>query len=51
MKLRDRLASGLFLALMRAVTLLPYRHRVATMGWIFAHVLAPLAGWRQRRNH
>ncbi|RDW13336.1 lysophospholipid acyltransferase family protein [Paracoccus thiocyanatus] len=46
--LRDRLANGAFLAVMVLARLLPYRRRVAAMGWFFAHVLGPLAGWRGR---
>lgn len=36
-----RAALGLALAL-------PYRRRVAAMGWLCANVVAPLAGWRRR---
>lgn len=46
--LRDRLANAAFLALMGLAGLLPYARRVPAMGWFFAHVLAPLAGWRGR---
>lgn len=46
--LRDRLANGAFLALMGLARVLPYERRVAAMGWFFAHVLGPLAGWRRR---
>ena len=46
--LRDRLANGAFLALMGLVRVLPYRLRIPAMGWFFAHVLGPLAGWRGR---
>ncbi|MCR8726310.1 lysophospholipid acyltransferase family protein [Frigidibacter sp. ROC022] len=31
-----------------AVRLLPYRARIATMGWLTARVIAPLAGWGKR---
>ncbi|WP_405405090.1 lysophospholipid acyltransferase family protein [Paracoccus sp. Ld10] len=44
----DRFANGAFLAIMGLVRLLPYHRRIPTMGWVFAHVIAPLAGWRQR---
>ena len=27
---------------------MPYKRRVRTMGWIFTHLLAPVAGWRRR---
>ena len=46
--IRDRLIGGAisgFLALMRLV---PYRARVRIGGWVMAHAVAPLAGYRQR---
>ncbi|TWI38082.1 lysophospholipid acyltransferase family protein [Paracoccus sulfuroxidans] len=46
--LRDRIANGAFLIVMGAVGLLPYERRVPLMGWLFAHVIGPLAGWRKR---
>lgn len=46
--LRDRIANAAFLALMGLARALPYPRRIATMGWFFAHVLGPLAGWRKR---
>lgn len=46
--LRDRLANGAFLALMGLARAMPYDRRVRAMGWFFAHVLGPLAGWRGR---
>lgn len=46
--LLDRLASGAFLGLVGLLRLLPYPQRIAAMGWIFAHVAGPLAGWRRR---
>lgn len=46
--LRDRLANGAFLAVIGLARLLPYRRRLPAAGWFFAHVLAPLAGWRRR---
>lgn len=46
--LRDRLASGAFLAVMAVARLLPYDRRIPAMGWFFAHVIGPLAGWRRR---
>ncbi len=46
--LRDRIANGAFLAVMGLARILPYRRRVPAMGWFFAHVLGPLAGWRRR---
>ncbi|MDQ7263351.1 lysophospholipid acyltransferase family protein [Paracoccus sp. PS-1] len=46
--LRDRIANGAFLALMGLARILPYERRIPVMGWFFAHVLGPLAGWRRR---
>lgn len=46
--LTDRLASTAFLAVMRVARLLPYERRIPAMGWLFAHVVAPVAGWRRR---
>lgn len=47
-RLSDRLGNAVFTGAMRLAQALPYRRRVALMGWIFAHVLAPVAGWRRR---
>ncbi|MDO5704422.1 MAG: lysophospholipid acyltransferase family protein [Paracoccus sp. (in: a-proteobacteria)] len=44
----DRLASGTFAALMAAARLLPYPRRIAAAGWVMAHLIAPVAGWRRR---
>ena len=46
--LRDRIANAAFLALMGFARILPYDRRIPFMGWLFAHVLGPLAGWRRR---
>lgn len=46
--LTDRLANAAFLAVMGLARLLPYDRRIPAMGWVFAHVIAPLAGWRRR---
>ncbi|MDB6176905.1 lysophospholipid acyltransferase family protein [Paracoccus sp. Z330] len=46
--LTDRLASSAFLAIMSAVKLLPYEQRIRSVGWIFGHVVGPVAGWRRR---
>lgn len=46
--LTDRLTSGLFLGIMRLAALLPYERRIPAVGWVFAHLLAPLAGYRRR---
>lgn len=46
--LGDRIANAAFLAVIGLARLLPYARRVALTGWLFAHVLAPVAGWRGR---
>lgn len=46
--LSDRLTSGAFRLLVGVFRLMPYRRRVPAMGWAFAHLVAPLAGWRRR---
>lgn len=46
--LTDRLSNALFLGLMGLARLLPYHRRIPLMGWLFAQVIAPLAGWRRR---
>ncbi|MFV0384165.1 lysophospholipid acyltransferase family protein [Paracoccus sp. (in: a-proteobacteria)] len=46
--LRDRLGNAGFLAVIWLARQLPYRRRLPAAGWFFAHVLAPLAGWRKR---
>lgn len=45
---RDRLGNAVFLGVMRVAQALPYPRRIAAMGWFFAHVLGPVAGWRKR---
>ncbi|MCX7889590.1 MAG: lysophospholipid acyltransferase family protein [Rhodobacteraceae bacterium] len=47
-RLRDRLRTGLLLVLVRVLSLLPYRARVAGFGWVTARVIAPLLGERAR---
>lgn len=49
--LRDRLGNMSFLGLMTLARTLPYPKRIAMMGWFFAYVLAPIAGWRKRIRH
>lgn len=46
--LTDRITSGLFLGIMRLAGMLPYAQRIPAVGWVFAHLLAPLAGYRRR---
>jgi len=47
-RLKDQLANGAFLALVGFGRLFPYRWRIPLTGWIVAHLLAPIAGYRQR---
>ncbi|MDP5305974.1 lysophospholipid acyltransferase family protein [Paracoccus spongiarum] len=44
----DRLGNGAFLAVMALARLMPYERRIPAVGWLFSHLLAPLAGWRRR---
>ena len=46
--LTDRIANGAFLAVMGLARALPYKRRIPAMGWFFAHILGPVAGWRKR---
>lgn len=46
--LKHRASSALFRLLVGGFLLLPYRWRVPAMGWVFAHLVAPVAGWRRR---
>lgn len=46
--LRDRIANAAFLAVMGLARALPYERRIPAIGWLFARVLGPVAGWRQR---
>ncbi len=46
--LRHRLEDRTFRLLMGGLLRLPYRWRVPLGGWLFAHVVAPLAGYRRR---
>lgn len=45
---RDRVGNAAFLALMKLAQALPYERRIPAMGWFFAHILGPVAGWRRR---
>lgn len=44
----ERIASAVFLGLMRLAGLLPYRWRIPLVGWIVARLVAPLARWPRR---
>jgi KDO2-lipid IV(A) lauroyltransferase len=44
----DRLADMGFRGMIRLLHLLPWRRRIAVCGWLFAHVLGPLGGYRRR---
>ena len=43
-RMQDRVIGGLIWLVLR----LPYRQRLAAMGWLAARVVAPLIGWRRR---
>lgn len=47
-RLWNRLASGLLIGGVRLLRRVPYRRRIALGGWIVAHVLGPLIGYRKR---
>lgn len=44
----DFLTYSAFLAVVGLLRLLPYKARVQTGSWLFAHMIAPLAGYRRR---
>lgn len=44
----DRLVDALFRGLIRLARGLPYERRVVVGGWVFARLIAPLAGYRRR---
>ncbi|MBK4217235.1 lysophospholipid acyltransferase family protein [Paracoccus caeni] len=46
--LLDRIANTAFLAVIGLARLLPYERRIPATGWLFTHLLAPVAGWRRR---
>ena len=46
--LKDRLQNLFSRAILGGALLLPYRLRVALVGRVMSHVVAPLAGWRKR---
>lgn len=46
--LGDRLANAVFVAVMSIARLLPYEWRIPALGWLFANIIAPVAGWRRR---
>jgi len=45
---RDYASNLIYRALLGAALALPYRWRVPAMGWLFAGLVAPLAGYRRR---
>lgn len=45
---RDRLADRVFRGMISAMNLLPWHRRIRVTGWIFAHVIGPLGGYRRR---
>jgi KDO2-lipid IV(A) lauroyltransferase len=46
----DRLADKAFRALIWLMHRLPWRARIRTMGWLFAHLVGPLAGYGRRAD-
>lgn len=46
--IKDRVSNAAFVLVMTFAKLLPYPRRIAAVGWLFAHVLGPMAGWRKR---
>ncbi|WP_111557440.1 lysophospholipid acyltransferase family protein [Paracoccus sediminilitoris] len=46
--LPDHLGNAAFLAIMGIARILPYERRIPAIGWVFSHVIAPVAGWRRR---
>ncbi|WP_312527500.1 lysophospholipid acyltransferase family protein [Paracoccus sp. (in: a-proteobacteria)] len=44
----DRIGNAAFLTLMALAKALPYERRIPAVGWFFAHILGPVAGWRKR---
>lgn len=44
----ERLEFALTRTIIGTVRLMPYRRRIAAMGWIMQHVIAPLAGYNRR---
>ncbi|WBU62851.1 lysophospholipid acyltransferase family protein [Paracoccus aerodenitrificans] len=44
----DRVANAAFLAVMGLARMLPYHRRIPLVGWFFAHMLGPVAGWTAR---
>jgi KDO2-lipid IV(A) lauroyltransferase len=44
----DWLVDRAIRTLISALRLLPYGRRIAAMGWVTAHIAAPLAGWDRR---
>ena len=45
---RDWFHNAVARSILGAASLLPYQFRVPVVGWIVAHVVAPVTGWRKR---
>ena len=45
---KDRLQNAAARLILGGALLIPYPARVRTVGWIFAHLVAPFVGWRTR---
>lgn len=48
--LANRIGGRIGLTLLAVMLRLPYRRRVATVGWVMAHMLGPVAGYRRRAD-
>jgi KDO2-lipid IV(A) lauroyltransferase len=46
----DRLADRVFRGLIWLMHRLPWHTRIRTMGWLFAHVVGPIAGYGRRAD-
>ena len=46
--LRHRIHNAVARGLLRTTMILPYEKRVRLVGWVFANLIAPLTGWRER---
>lgn len=44
----DRVVNAVSRTILGGALLLPYRARVRLVGWVFSHLIAPVAGWRKR---
>ncbi|MCY4305107.1 MAG: lysophospholipid acyltransferase family protein [Aestuariivita sp.] len=47
-KIGEWLQFTLFFIVLKLLSLLPYRTRVSTFGWLTEHLIGPIVGWRRR---